>query len=93
MGVPGWPPKTYPRPFWLLVPRWNGFVLRTGIQIPAARYLDRALPELRMERLQSHFYRYGLTSKRPELTNHYDFYLSFWLCPKKFFLILMLILT
>jgi len=24
MGVPGWPPKTCPRPFWLLVPRWNG---------------------------------------------------------------------
>jgi len=38
MGVPGWPPKTCPCPFWLLVPRWIGFVLRTGIQIPAARY-------------------------------------------------------
>jgi len=31
MGVPGWPPKTYPCPVWLLVPRWNVFVLRTGI--------------------------------------------------------------
>ena len=31
MGVPGWPPKTCPRPFWLLVPRWIGFLLRTGI--------------------------------------------------------------
>ncbi len=31
MGVPGWPPQTYPRPVWLLVPRWNLFVLHTGI--------------------------------------------------------------
>jgi len=31
MGVPGWPPKTYPRPFRLLVPRLIEFVLRTGI--------------------------------------------------------------
>jgi hypothetical protein len=31
MRVPGCLPKTCPRLFWLLAPRWMGVVLRTGI--------------------------------------------------------------
>ena len=51
MGVPGWPPKTCPRPFVLVAPRRIGFPLTRGNSNPEgfiARLRKHPSPPTRM---------------------------------------------
>jgi len=41
MGVPGWPPKTCPRPFWNVAPRRNECPLTRGNSNPGGPIISR----------------------------------------------------